>query len=264
MEQLYSWPIRQVFSGGGRVHYVLPHFQREYTWDREQWETLLNDVFAVYDQFSNTNSPGTPEHFLGSLVVLDDGHKGMVSVFNLVDGQQCLTTVSLLLCALDRAVGQTNPSLARDISGLLVNPHDDGDLFFKVLPTAKYGDRSAYAAIICDEATIPANQSKIPAAFKYLQGELQRRLDDGSIDPQKLFTVLTNCLLVVFIQLKNNAGAAFRIFESLNAKGKPLTQADLVRNYIAMRLPSEEQEAAFSQNWAVSRSVFRKSAWWGA
>ena len=90
--------IFEVFSRGGDTHYVLPHFQRQYSWNKENWQTLLDDVFALYKDY---NSDKEPEHFFGSLVVIHDGNRnGQVPAYNLVDGQQRLTTISLLLCVL--------------------------------------------------------------------------------------------------------------------------------------------------------------------
>jgi uncharacterized protein with ParB-like and HNH nuclease domain len=90
-------PIAKVFSSGGDIHYVLPHFQREYTWEKADWETLFNDAIAVYDEMPETAEGdagySSVEHFLGSIVVIHDGMRaGMVSAFKLVDGQQRLTT----------------------------------------------------------------------------------------------------------------------------------------------------------------------------
>lgn len=90
----------KVFSSGGDVHYVLPHFQREYAWEKQESQTLLKDIFSVYEIY---NDEQPPEHFMGSLVVINDGTRaGTVPVFRLVDGQQRLVTISLLLCALER------------------------------------------------------------------------------------------------------------------------------------------------------------------
>jgi len=91
--------IQKVFSFGGSIQYVLPHFQREYTWGPEQWEVFLSDTMATYEVYQVKSTK--PEHFLGSLVVIDDeSSSGAMAAFTLVDGQQRLTTISLLLCSL--------------------------------------------------------------------------------------------------------------------------------------------------------------------
>jgi len=243
--------VSKVFSGGGDVHYILPHFQREYTWDKQNWQTLLSDVFSVY----NVYSPGQrePEHFLGALVVINDGTRnGTIPAFKLVDGQQRLTTLSLLLAALAWIIQTSNPPLCRKVRRMLLNNEDEKDtLRYKLLPTTKYGDRDAYLAII--EGQTPSQvESKIPVAFDYIYSQLQPRISNQSanpIDPERLFNVINNCLHVVFIDLDDNE-RPYEIFESLNGKGKPLTQADLVRNYLAIKLPEDLQEAAYQQPWS--------------
>ncbi len=241
-----SLKMAQVFSNGGDIHYVLPHFQREYAWEKSNWQTLLRDLLATYDEYVEDEPP---EHFLGALVVIEDGtRQGVIPAFKLVDGQQRLTTVSLLLCALGRLVKDTYPTLYNRIRRLVTNSDTTGSLHYKLLPTRKYGDRDTYTALI-DHQELPATESGIPQAFGYFYGELERKIHDGSLDPDLLFRVVTNCLQVVFINL-NKGERPYEIFESLNAKSKPLSQADLVRNYIAMRLPESQQEHLFEKYWA--------------
>lgn len=249
-----SLKIAKVFSGGGAIHYVLPHFQREYAWEKKQWETLLKDVVGVYQVYSE-DAP--PEHFMGTLVVINDrtAH-GVIPVFRLVDGQQRLTTISLMLCALGRLVSQTQPALSKKIRRLLLNEDEENDLQFKLLPTTKYGDRRSYQAIVRGRS-IPSVESKIPEAFSFFQQEFGRYLTNGEIEPEKLFIVLINCLQVVFIELNNNE-RPYEIFESLNSKGRHLTPADLVRNYIAMKLPQGDQAFVFEEYWSPIEEMLQE------
>lgn len=251
--------ISKVFSAGGDVHYVLPHFQREYTWDRPEWATLLEDVLGVYDESAGQAQVGNGfaiEHFLGSIVVIHDGlAAGLMSVFKLVDGQQRLTSVSLMLCALARIAEKANAELSRKIDRMLVNDHDSGTIHYKILPTVKHGDRESYCAIV-DRGEIPQVESRIPASFDYFQRELQAAVDRG-VDPQKLAQVILTSLQVVVINLDQRENP-YRIFESLNGKGKELTQADLIRNYIAMRIPAGRQEQLFSGAWAKVEELLRE------
>ena len=76
-----SLKISEVFVNSGNVHYVLPHFQRYYTWDKSNWKTLLDDAFAIYEVYDPEREE--PEHFLGSLVLLNDGTAGFsTTIFN--------------------------------------------------------------------------------------------------------------------------------------------------------------------------------------
>ncbi|HMG05776.1 MAG TPA: DUF262 domain-containing protein [Chthoniobacterales bacterium] len=256
--------ISKVFSSGGDIHYVLPHFQREYTWEKSNWETMLNDALAVYDEMqpaSEGEGFTNIEHFLGSIVVIHDGMRsGTVSAFKLVDGQQRLTTISLLLKALSSAIEQSQPNLARKIEKLLINGDETGDLFFKILPTVKYGDRDAYCALMSGHGVAPTT-SKINRAYGYFREQLIPKLAEN-LNPEKLLNVLLNSFQVVFVNLNQNE-SPYRIFESLNAKGKPLTQADLVRNYIAMRLPSTRQERVFAEYWSGVEDLLQETRYVG-
>jgi len=241
-----SFKISRVFSSGGDIHYVLPHFQRQYSWEQRNWQTLLDDAFALYEEYDPEKEP--PEHFLGSLVVINDGNRnGVILAFNLVDGQQRLTTISLLLCALHDLVEDTHPAIAKRTKRLLLNLDETGDVRYKLLPTTKYGDRDAYTALLRGEAPL-ISESSIPLAYNYLRKQLEQKINDGEIQPEFFFIVISNCFQVVFIDL-NHDESPYKIFESLNAKGKPLSQADLVRNYIAMKLPTQQQEPVFKDHW---------------
>jgi len=241
--------ISEVFSSGGAIHYILPHFQREYTWSEEQWEHLVNDLTSIYNDSQDEKEL---EHFLGSIVVVHDGTKnGTMPAFKLVDGQQRLITISLLLCVLRELSKISNPKLASRIDDMLVNQHDDiGDIHFKVLPSTKYGDRDAYIAIIKGKTPIIEN-SRITAAYRYLYRILNENAqrNEDKMDIEKLYKVLVNYFQVVFISLNSQNESPYKIFESLNAKSKPLTQGDLVRNYVAMELPANLQETVFKQYW---------------
>lgn len=240
-----SWKIAKVFSSGGEIHYVMPHFQRQYSWGKTEWEVLLKDAIAIYDEYDPEKEP---EHFIGSLVVINDGTRGIMTAFNLVDGQQRLTTLSLLFLVLRDIIKPTDQKLAKKINKFVVNSDEEGegDVYFKLLPTNKYGDRQAYQAIILEENYNQFTESGIPKAYNYFRHEIESK--ESELDIGKFFTVLQNCFQLVFIELDKNE-SPYHIFESLNAKGKPLTQADLVRNYIAMMLPTSHQENTFTKYW---------------
>ena len=256
-----SETIHKVFQYGGYLHYVLPHFQREYAWERPEWDMLLNDVFAIYselgDDTENDQEEIKIEHFLGSLVFVEAGVvRGSIVQFTLVDGQQRLTTISLLLCALLRIVANSDVALSDKIQRLFINPHETGEVYFKLLSTTKYGDRNAYKAIILGQS-LPDSESRIPKAFDHLYHALKQKIDAGAIKAERLFRVLTSALQVVRINLSKDE-SPYKIFESLNAKGKPLTQADLVRNFIAMTLPASGQEEVFCDHWAPIEAMLQE------
>lgn len=249
-----SLKISKVFSSGGDVHYMLPHFQREYAWEKENWQTLLNDVIGLHDEY---NPEKQSEHFMGALVVINDGTRnGVVPAFKLVDGQQRLTSISLMLCALSNIVEESHPPLHKRMRRLLTNPDESDILFYKLVPTKKYGDREAYFAMINGEEFPKGIDSKIPDAYRFFYKELETRIKTNTVNPDHLFLVLSNSLQVVFIDL-DQGERPYEIFESLNAKNKPLTQADLVRNYIAMKLPEKRQAEIFDKYWSIAETLLQ-------
>ncbi len=250
-----SLKISKVFANGGDVHYILPHFQREYAWEKENWQTLLNDVMGLYEAYTSEKEP---EHFMGALVVIQDGMRnGVMPAFKLVDGQQRLTTISLMLSAFGKNIESSHPAMYKRISRLLTNPDENDLLFFKLVPTTKYGDREAYFALLKGEEFPKNIDSKIPEAYQFFYKEFGNRMKDGTIDPEKLFIVLANSLQVVFIDL-DQGERPYEIFESLNAKGKALSQADLVRNYIAMKLPEKRQAEVFNKYWSKIENILQE------
>jgi len=236
-------------SLSGGVHYVLPHFQRQYTWEPRNWNDLLNDIQRIYVTY---NDQKPPEHFMGSLVVITDGTVGVsIPVYKLVDGQQRLTTISLLLRALYELSG--DEKLRGRILSYLVNEYEDGDARYKVLPTHKNADRQTFIDVIDGnvvEREADKTASMIVKAYRYLLLTLRRWIEKDKYDPEKFFRVIATSLQFVFIKVDGQDDRPYAIFESLNAKGKPLTQTDLVRNYIAMKLPGKQQERLFNQYWA--------------
>lgn len=259
-----SLRIAKVFSSGGDVQYILPYFQREYAWDKPNWQTLLNDVLGLYDIYQDDKPP---EHFMGSLVVINAGtQSGTMPIFKLVDGQQRLTTISIALSALSSLIKSSpkdgNARLYNRIRRLVTNPEEEGLLYFKLLPTKKYGDQTAYLAVIREEDPLPQTESRIPLAFQFYREQFGSRLNlDGTnsdgLDPDRLYLVLVNALQVVFIDL-NQEERPYEIFESLNAKGKALSQADLVRNYIAMKLPESRQPEVFEKYWSKIEDLLQE------
>lgn len=243
--------INKVFLSGGDIQYILPYFQREYAWEKTHWQTLLNDVINIYETSSQTAS----EHFIGALVVIDDGTRsGTMSAFTLVDGQQRLITISLFLCALSNCI-DSNSGLHRKIRKFLVNPDENKDLHYKIVPTEKYDDRQAYFSILRGHP-VDHCKSRIIEAYNYFMSQVSIKLQSQNIDEDKLFKCIVQSMQVVFIEL-DRSEQPYKIFESLNAKGKPLTQPDLVRNYIAMRLPLDLQEQVFNKYWAKIEDILQ-------
>jgi hypothetical protein len=170
-----------------------------------------------------------------------------VSKFLVIDGQQRLTSVAVLLCAVRDALATADEVRKRKIQNFyLTNDGYDGTDFFKLLPTQ--GDRVSYSPII-QKSAVPLPDSQFKKAYEFFRRRLRDQVEEGkSIDAGKILQLVETRLMVVMINLSDNDDP-YLIFESLNFKGSPLEQADLVRNYFLMRFVVNEQQAVYEDLW---------------
>jgi uncharacterized protein with ParB-like and HNH nuclease domain len=229
----------------GQRHYIVPLFQRTYSWKQDDWETLWNDIIETSETYELGNQS---RHFLGSVVTksLPATPEG-VSPFLVIDGQQRLTTLTLLLAALRDSVAPLDAQLADRIHRLYLTNEFAVDLGkYKVLPTQV--DRNAYFAVI-DGCTHELDGSRVIEGYRYFRRRLSEPGNDNvALDLKRLEQVIAGGLELVSITLEEPDNE-YRIFESLNATGAPLTQADLLRNYFFMRLPVPQHDFAYSSYW---------------
>lgn len=236
-------PVNIVEYFNGEKQSVIPLFQRPYTWDRKNWQTLWDDLLGQYDAGLEST------HFMGAVVSVPARSVPVgVNKHLIIDGQQRLTTFSILLRAIREYVGERD---AARIDDYLVNRHQDGADQLKLLPTQS--DRDCYRKLVL-RLEAPTADSQVGKAFEFFCEKLRGKdLDDKPIDPERALQTARSCLQVVMINL-GDSDDPYLIFESLNYKGEPLTQADLVRNYVLMKFRNSltaggEQERAYTHYW---------------
>lgn len=232
---------------GSKVQYRVPLFQRTYNWQEEQWDQLWDDITEVY--MMEEPRP----HFIGAVVtqpIPDAPEKAAKHL--LIDGQQRLTTLCILLTAIrEKAVEDQNQNLADEINNTcltnkMYNPTDDE--LVKLRPTQR--DRGVFHVLVSGGRPTNTGNSNIHKAFRYFR----KALDEG--DPQKspfdlpkLKARITAYLDLVSISLEAN-DSAHKIFESLNNTGLRLGASDLIRNYIFMHIPMEDEaQATYDRHW---------------
>lgn len=266
METLVRTP-RDVFMLPQRL--LVPLFQRPYVWNEEnQWRLLWDDVRRQAEV--RLESPGTEgNHFLGAIVLQHSKSPGLLPQRTIIDGQQRLTTLQLLLDAAHAALTEAGEvGSAAWLTDLTTNaekftsaPEDQ----FKVWPTNR--DRAAYnevmaAAIPVDYEALEHRKSLIVQAHAYFSGVAQVWLaaagseQVGPRGAQLVQTLMTGIQLVV-IDLDTNEDSQ-EIFETLNARGTPLTAADLIKNLVFQRLASDggDTEQAYRDYWALFETEF--------
>ncbi len=221
----------------GTKQYVIPLFQRTYSWTAKEWEVLWKDLVEL----SEMESPRT--HFIGSIVNMPTvSVPEGVAKYLLIDGQQRLTTIFVLLTLLrNKAREVQNQGFAEEINNtLLVNPYKKDNDFYKLMPTQV--DREAYQNLINGISNETENQLTKAYAF------FDKKLKQVELEPEKLKKIITSYFSVVSIVLDTDDNP-YLVFESLNAKGRPLTQADLIRNYFFMHIHFEKQDEVYKNYW---------------
>lgn len=227
----------------GTKQYVVPLFQRTYSWKHNNWRTLWEDLLALYSADNNR------KHFLGAIVSMPvDMTPSGVNKYLLIDGQQRITTLFLILAAIRDIASISNKKLSDQINELyLINKWAEGTNILKLFPSQT--DRELFSAIIHKKNNLDEN-NYLGKAFRYFKNKMEGKdLFGQQINLTRMHAILVQEIMVVDIVLDRDENP-YLIFESLNAKGEPLTQADLVRNYILMRITSsDEQEVAYRDFW---------------
>jgi uncharacterized protein with ParB-like and HNH nuclease domain len=222
----------------GTTQYVVPLFQRAYSWEKKQWQDLWDDIKDLCE------SDNPRPHFMGSLVTMPTNSvpEG-VSKCLLIDGQQRLTTIFIILAVI-RDQANKNPDttqLAAKIENtILVNPYETGLDRYKLLPTQN--DREYFYQIIDDEEK--TNSNSISKCYKYFDQEIKH----SQLELTRIADIIRSSLSVVRVDLGADDDP-YLVFESLNAKGKDLTQADLIRNYFFMRIHTDNQQTVYEKYW---------------
>jgi uncharacterized protein with ParB-like and HNH nuclease domain len=231
----------------GTKQYVIPLFQRTYSWTVKEWEILWKDLIELCEA-ENPRS-----HFIGSIVNMPTvSVPEGVAKFLLIDGQQRLTTIFILLTLLrNKAREIQNQEFAEEINNtLLVNPYKKDNDFFKLIPTQV--DRDIYKNFINGKANETENQ--LTRAYNFFE----KKLRQVQFEHEKLKKIITSYFSVVSIVLDTDDNP-YLVFESLNAKGRPLTQADLIRNYFFMRIHIDKQDEVYNDYWQPMQTALNES-----
>src|SRR3990167_1272492 len=234
--------------------FAIPIYQRTYSWTEKECRQLWDDIVRA------GSDDAISVHFVGSIVYIDKADANLTSWEPLlvIDGQQRLTSVSLLLSALARAVADTEPfdgfSRRKIENYYLLNPEETGERHFKLLLSQT--DKASLTAIV-DKQELPKERSlHIEQNFNLFE-ELVASCKDDLVAVCKGL----NKLLMVDIKLKRGEDNPQLIFESMNSLGKELSQANLIRNFILMGLEPELQTRLYEQFWRPMEIDFGQEAY---
>lgn len=231
----------------GNKQFLIPVYQRYYSWDIEQCKRLWNDIVEMQKK-------GKVGHFVGSIVnIAEQAMPTGVQKYMIIDGQQRMTTLSLLLLALrDYAINNPEDTTinARRIDNMLLkNEYESGDERYKLLLTET--DRDILMRLV-EEKPIPDDtRSKLLDNYKFFAGKIA----DKELQPAEVYESIGK-LQIVNITLDRSVDDAQAIFESLNSTGKELSESDLIRNYVLMGLEPTEQTYVYEHLWRPMELLF--------
>jgi len=237
-------PLTQLLQGSKQ--FIIPIFQRTYSWDQANCEQLWEDVLRVgsTDQLDS--------HFIGSAVYIPEQDTGAaISKWLVIDGQQRITTIILLLLALMKQLekeGLDEPIGPMEIEDYyLKNRYGKGDLKYKLLLTKT--DKETLITLLDDKESPEKSSQRILDNYKFFRGRL------AGADLKAVYVGIQK-LMIVDVRLQHGIDNPQMIFESMNSTGKALTQADLIRNFVLMGLDHDLQSRLYNDYWRPMEEAF--------
>ncbi|OLR43323.1 DUF262 and DUF1524 domain-containing protein [Helicobacter pylori] len=231
-------------KGNQKNQLVIPIYQRLYSWEKEQCKQLWDDIIKIG---GNDKMDG---HFIGSILYVLDGITHSNNALLIIDGQQRLTTITLLLTALRNHL--SDEVKRKEIENhYLINSNKDGDKKFRLILSES--DKDTLLSLIDKDKRKPSEpSSKIMENFKLFE--------EWVSNTDKLETIFKGLekLMIVEIALEKEKDDPQLIFESMNSKGIELTQTDLIRNYIVMGTEIEKQEGFYNKYWRAMEEDFKQ------
>lgn len=231
----------------GNKQFLIPVYQRYYSWDLEQCRRLWNDIVDMQKK-------GKVGHFVGSIVnIAEQAMPTGVQKYMIIDGQQRMTTLTLLLLALrDYAIKNPEDQTinARRIDNMLLkNEYEVGDERYKLLLTET--DRDILMKLVDEKPIAEDTKSKLLDNYHFFVGKIA----DRELAPAEIYESIGK-LQIVNITLDRTVDDAQAIFESLNSTGKELSESDLIRNYVLMGLEPTEQTYVYEHLWRPMELLF--------
>ncbi|UOR62705.1 DUF262 and DUF1524 domain-containing protein [Helicobacter pylori] len=233
-------------KGNQKNQLVIPIYQRLYSWEKEQCKQLWDDIIKI------GGDDKMDGHFIGSILYVLDGITHSDNALLIIDGQQRLTTITLLLTALRNHL--SDEVKRKEIEDhYLINSDKDGDEKFRLILSEP--DRDTLLSLIDENRRKPSEpSSKIVENFKLFEEWIRKNTNQL----ETIFKGLDK-LMIVEIALEKGKDDPQLIFESMNSKGMKLTQTDLIRNYIVMETETEKQESFYNKYWRAMEEYFKQN-----
>ncbi len=222
---------------------VIPIYQRVYSWEKKQCKQLWDDIIKI------GGNDKMDRHFIGSILYVLDGITHSDNVLLIIDGQQRLTTITLLLTALRNHWSDKRKEIENHC---LINSDKHGDKKFRLILSESDKDTLLY--LIDKDRRKPSELSlKIMENFKLFEEWV------SNTDKLEMIFKGLEKLMIVEIALEKGKDDPQLIFESMNSKGMELVQTDLIRNYIVMETEVEKQEGFYNKYWRAMEEEFKQN-----
>jgi uncharacterized protein with ParB-like and HNH nuclease domain/predicted transport protein len=239
--------------------FVIPIYQRIYSWGEKECQQLWDDIIRT------GSNPQVSAHFVGSIVYVEKGlyQVSSQSPLLVIDGQQRLTTITLLIAALAAALDKRPEAEREPLEGFsprklrnyyLLNPEEDGERHYKLLLSQT--DKDSLTAIVGGQPEPSERSLRVTANYKLFEDWIATQ--KGDLVP--ICRGLAK-LIVVDISLNRDQDNPQLIFESMNSTGRELTQADLIRNFILMGLEPKQQTQLYQAYWRPMEVAFGQEAY---
>ena len=223
--------FRQLMGNG--LSYKVPPFQRDYSWDSDDWEDLWQDILGLFD-----DNP-EPGHYMGYLVLQSTDNRQ----FDIIDGQQRITTLSLMVLAtvaclndLSQADGDDNARRAEQIIKRYINQLDPITLVSQPKIRLNWHNDDFYQTYLVPlgkmhQRDLNASEHLLQKGFVWFKDKIKEHAKgDGETAAKLIDRVLDNLFFTVFTV--TDELSAFKVFETLNARGVRLSSTDLLKNYL--------------------------------
>lgn len=236
-------PLLKFIKDNQKNQLVIPIYQRVYSWEKKQCEELWDDIIKI------GGDDKMDGHFIGFILYVLDRITHSNNALLIIDGQQRLTTITLLIIALRNHLSDKRKEIE---DHYLINSDKGGDKKFRLILSES--DKDTLLSLIDKDKRKPSElSSKIVENFKLFEKLVSKNTDEL----ETIFKGLEK-LMIVEIALEKEKDDPQLIFESMNSKGIELTQTDLIRNYIVMETEIEKQEVFYNKYWRAMEEEFKQ------
>ena len=228
----------------GPKQFIIPIYQRTYSWTLKECKQLWEDITKA----GNDNKISS--HFLGSIVYVEKGlfQISTIPKLLLIDGQQRLTTISLLLSALSKVIKDPIGGMTSDkLKNYYLINREEEEKRYKLILTKS--DKETIFKIIDNKEISDGDSQRIKENYEFFAEQISEN------NVEEVLKGL-NKLIIIDVSLDRERDNPQLIFESLNSTGLELTQADLIRNYVLMGLEKQEQDNLYNNYWSPMEKSF--------